>query len=66
MIEPQYLIQIGEKYLVIPDEVIDEIRAGEREMITDFLRSEEWKYESCEDAAEVIDELGHYEDEEIH
>lgn len=64
--EDRYLIKLGNDYFEIPDEVIDDIRSGEREMITDFLRSDEWKYECCEDAADEIDELGHYEDEEIH
>ena len=66
MLEDRYLIQIGNQYLVIPDEVIDEIRASEREMIVDFLRSEEWKFELAEDCADAIEELGHYEDDEVH
>mgnify|MGYP003352017561 CR=1 FL=1 len=66
MIEERYLIKFGNAYFAIPDEVIDEIRSDEREMIVDFLRTDEWKYECCEDGAAMIEELGHYEDEELH
>ena len=66
MLEEQYLIQIGNAYFAIPDEVLDDIRSNEREIILEFLRSEEWKYECCEDAADIIEDFGHYEDEEIH
>ena len=48
------------------DEVVDAIRAEERYMILDFLRSEEWMYESCEDAANAIEELYHYGEDSIH
>lgn len=48
------------------DEVIEGLQAGERELIIEFLRSDEWKYESCEDAADALEDLAHYQDEEIH
>lgn len=48
------------------DEVIEAIRADERQMIIDFIRQEEWLYECGEEIAEAIEEMQHYEDEEIH
>lgn len=48
------------------DDVIESIRADEREMILEFIRSEEWIYECGEEIAEAIEELMHYPDEEIH
>lgn len=48
------------------DEVIECIRADERQMIIDFIRQEEWLYECGEEIAEAIEEMQHYEDEEIH
>ena len=66
MLEEKYLLQVGNQFFSIPDELIDEIRSGEREMIVDFLRSEEWKFELAEDCADAIEEFGHYEDDEVH
>lgn len=48
------------------DEVIDAIRADERQMIVDFMRLEENLYEVGEDLADMIDDCCHYEDEELH
>ena len=48
------------------DDVIDAIRADERQMIIDFISREENLYEVGEDLIVMIDDLQHYEDEEIH
>ena len=48
------------------DEVIDVIRAEEREMIIEFIRQEEWLYECGEQIADALEELEHYPGEEIH
>jgi hypothetical protein len=48
------------------DEVIDAIRADEREMILEFIRSDEWIYEVGEDIANALEELQHYSEEEVH
>lgn len=58
--------EIDEVMACMGDEVIESIQAVERDAILDFLRSEEWKYESCEDAADMIEQFGHYEDDQIH
>jgi len=58
--------EIDEILACMGEEVIEAIQAMEREIIVEFLRCEEMKYELCEDAADLIEELGHYEDEEIH
>ena len=50
----------------LADEVLLAIRAEERELILEFLRSEEWMYESCEDAADAIEDCQHYEEAELH
>lgn len=66
LMEERYLVKIGDDYFVIPDEVIDDIRSHERDMIIDFLRTPEWIYELAEDCADAIEELEHYEDDEVH
>ena len=48
------------------DEVVEAIRAEEREMIIEWIRLEENIYEVGEDLANSIEELAHYDDEEIH
>ena len=48
------------------DDVIDAIRADERQMIIDFISREENLYEVGEDLIVMIDELEHYDSEEIH
>lgn len=48
------------------DEVVDAIRADERQMIVDFMRQEENLYECGEELADMIDELEHYPEEGIH
>ena len=48
------------------DDVVDAIRAAERQMIIDFIMREENMYEVGEDLAVMIDELEHYDSEEIH
>ena len=48
------------------DEVIEVIRAEEREMIIEFIRQEEWLYECGEQIADALEELEHYPGEEIH
>ena len=58
--------EIDEVIACMGDEVIESIQAIEREMILDFLRSEEWKFECCEDAADAIDALIHLDFEQIH
>ena len=58
--------EIDEVLACMGDDVIESIQAMEREIILEFLRSEEWKYELCEDAADMIEQFGHYDDEEIH
>ena len=35
-------------------------------MILEFMRSDEMLYETCEDAADLIEDLEHYDSEEIH
>lgn len=57
---------INETIESLADEVVETIREDERQMIIDFIRSEEWIYECGEDIAEAIEELMHYPDEEIH
>lgn len=48
------------------DEVVEAIRADERQMIVDYMRLEENLYEVGEDLANAIEEMQHYEDEELH
>jgi hypothetical protein len=48
------------------DDVIDAIRADERQMIIDFISREENLYEVGEDLIVMIDDLEHYDSEEIH
>lgn len=48
------------------EEVIEAIRSDERDMIVSMLRSDEWIYESCIDAADAIEQFCHYPDEELH
>lgn len=48
------------------EEVIEAIRSDERDMIVAMLRSDEWIYESCIEAADAIEQLCHYPDEELH
>ena len=48
------------------DEVVEAIRADERQMIIDYIRLDENIYEVGEDLANAIEEMLHYEDEEIH
>lgn len=48
------------------EEVIEAIRSDERDMIVAMLRSDEWIYESCIDAADAIEQFCHYPDEELH
>lgn len=50
----------------LDDEVVEAIRADERQMIIDYIRLEENIYEVGEDLANAIEELMHYEDEDIH
>ena len=50
----------------LSDEVIEVIRAEEREMIIEFIRQEEWLYECGEQIADALEELEHYSGEEIH
>lgn len=58
--------EIDEILAEMADEVVENIQAVEREAIIEFLRSDEWKYESCEDAADAIEEFAHYEEDSIH
>ena len=58
--------EIDEVIACMGDEIIESIQAIEREMILDFMRREENLYECGEDLAEMIEELGHYEDDSIH
>lgn len=58
--------EIDEIIACMGDEIIESIQAIEREMILDFMRREENLYECGEDLAEMIEELGHYEDDSIH
>ncbi len=48
------------------DDVIEAIRADERQMIIDFISREENLYEVGEDLIVMIDDLEHYDSEEIH
>ena len=50
----------------LDDDVIEVIRAEEREMIIEFIRQEEWLYECGEQIADALEELEHYPGEEIH
>lgn len=61
-----FMFKIGNTIYQLSDEIVDEIRGCEREQILEFLRSEDWKYELAEDCADAIEELEHYEDDEIH
>lgn len=61
-----FMFKIGNAIYQLSDEIVDEIRECEREQILEFLRSEDWKYELAEDCADAIEELEHYEDDEIH
>lgn len=58
--------EIDEVIACMGDEIIESIQIVEREAILEFLRSEQWKYEVCEDAADAIENLEHYEDDQIH
>lgn len=58
--------EIDEVIACMGDEIIESIQTIEREMILDFMRREENLYECGEDLAEMIEELGHYEDDSIH
>lgn len=66
MLEERYLIKVGDEYFALPDVVLDEIRAKERDMIVDFLRSPDWIYELAEDCADAIEDLEHYDIIEVH
>ena len=48
------------------DEVIEAIRADERELIIEFIRQDEWLYECGEQIADALEDCEHYEDEELH
>jgi len=48
------------------DEVIDAIRADERELIIEFIRQDEWMYECGEQIADALEDCEHYDDEDIH
>lgn len=48
------------------DEVVEAIRADERQMIIDYIRLEKNIYEVGEDLANAIEEMQHYEDEDLH
>ena len=50
----------------LADDVIEAIRADERQMIIDFIMREENIYECGEQIAEMIDDMQHYDDEQIH
>ena len=58
--------EIDEILACMGDDIIESIQIVERDAILEVLRSDEWKYECCEDAADKIEELGHYEDDSIH
>jgi hypothetical protein len=50
----------------LADDVIEAIRYDERQMIIDFILREENIYECGEQIAEMIDDMQHYDDEQIH
>lgn len=50
----------------LADDVIEAIRADERQMIIDFIMRDENIYECGEQIAEMIDDMQHYDDEQIH
>lgn len=66
MLEERYLIKLGDEYFCLPDEVLNDIRMKEREMIVEFLRSDDWIYELAEDCADAIEDLEHYDIIEVH
>ena len=58
--------EIDEVVACMGDDVIESIQSLEREMIVEFLRRDENLYEVGEDLANMIEELGHYEDDSVH
>jgi len=54
VLSPLIIAELGE-------EVVESIRADERELIIEFLRSDEWADQSCDDAANALEDCEHYE-----